>query len=58
MSTRGQVTKNATYAVKNQGNSRERGHQRQRELISKNRLKDTPLMGDNEMKEATIYLEL
>lgn len=58
MSTRGQVTKNATCAVKNQGNNREREHQRQRELISKNRLKDAPLMGDNEMKEATIYLEL
>lgn len=58
MSTQGQATKNATCAVKNQGNNGEREHQRQRELISKSRWKDAPLMGDNEMKEATIYLEL
>lgn len=49
---------NATCAVKNQRNSREREHQRQQELISKNRMKAVLLMGDNEMEEASVYLEL
>lgn len=49
---------NATCAVKNQQNSRERSHQRQQELSSKSGGKDVLLMGGNAMKEAKVYLEL